>query len=127
MRESGELSSPLDATAHLADDWKGAVEFRIRCSPRDFRAFRRERNQRLEAEEKKCEWAARSWRAGLPESQKLVRGKLSPPLLARLLDMLEIGGQSWLPQCTSGFPAVGNLSEPGVYLVDTKCTQPGLD
>ena len=37
------------------------------------------------------------------------------PLLAKLLDIYEMGGQARLNHFTEGFPTIGVLAEPGVY------------
>ena len=43
------------------------------------------------------------------------KAKLHIPLLAKLLDVHDMGNQAWLKQFVDGFPAIGELAEPGVY------------
>ena len=67
------------------------------------------------------------WRNSLSEAQKQGRGRVNLPVLARALEKLGTGGQVGVQHFANGFPAVGNMGEPGVHPVDKSRKQPGLE
>ena len=67
------------------------------------------------------------WRNCTSDAQKKVHGRVNLPISARVLGELDTRGQSRVRQFTNGFPAMGNVGEPGVYPVDKSRKQPELE
>ena len=55
--------------------------------------------------------------------QKMVQGKLNAPPTAKVSKELEMRGQEWIRQFSTGFPVAGNPAGP-VLFPTNKCADP---